>query len=196
MWRRYYRKRNYSKKYYLIDGISGIVGLYILYLVFLWFTDKANFWRWLSYGIITIFLFFGVFWGIDKIKNRKNRGNYFQNIGYSNGILNHQSTPEAKKLGNLLENLGQRVEFEKWDGHKHIDIAITDAKTNIEVDGSQHNLNPAQAFRDRMRDFYSSRKGFKTIRIPNSLLKDDVRAEETARLLDKQLQERVAQLRK
>ena len=46
-----------------------------------------------------------------------------------------------------------------------------------------------------MRDYYSEQKGFVTKRIPNSLLRDDMRAEETARFLDKQLRERVGKLK-
>ena len=45
-----------------------------------------------------------------------------------------KSTPEARELGRLLKSYGWKVELEKWDGHKHVDIAITEVKVNIEVD--------------------------------------------------------------
>lgn len=173
-----------------MDGIDSIAGLYILYLLFLRFTDRANFWLWVVYGFIALFLLYGILFAISKFKNKREA--YFPYQRY----FRPQPTPEARKLGDLLRGYGWNVEFEKWDGHKHIDIAITEAKFNIEVEGSQHNLNPNQAFTDQLRDFYSDQRGFVTKRIPNSLLKDDVRAEETAKLLNKQLQERVTQLRK
>ncbi|MFT4311711.1 MAG: hypothetical protein ACMXYF_00595 [Candidatus Woesearchaeota archaeon] len=64
-----------------------------------------------------------------------------------------QPTPEAKKLGYLLKNKGWFVEFEKYDGYKSIDLAIVDAKVNIEVDGSHHNLKPEQALADLKKVF-------------------------------------------
>lgn len=84
----------------------------------------------------------------------------------------YKSTPEARELGGLLGSYGWKVELEKFDGHKHIDIAITEAKVNIEVDGKQHNLSPKQALADLERTFYSFKKGYVTLRIPNSLVRD------------------------
>ena len=83
---------------------------------------------------------------------------------------NCQPTPEARKLGILLKKAGWRIEFEKFDGYKSIDIAIVEARVNIEVDGSQHNLDEKQALADLKRTFYSFKKGFVTLRIPNSCL--------------------------
>jgi len=99
------------------------------------------------------------------------------------------STPEAKELGELLKSYGWKVELEKWDGHKHIDIAIVEAKVNIEVDGKQHNLDPNQALKDLMRTFYSFKKGFITLRIPNCLVRDFATIKKTAKFIDKFLRE-------
>jgi very-short-patch-repair endonuclease len=99
------------------------------------------------------------------------------------------STPEARELGRLLKNYGWKVELEKWDGHKHIDIAITEAKVNIEVDGKQHNLSPKQALADLERTYYSFKKGYVTLRIPNVLVRDAATIEDTARFIDKFLRE-------
>ena len=130
----------------------------------------------------------------------KNNGPRVVTICAKSSGMTKRSAPLIKNLelikDNLLKGYGWNVEFEKWDGYKHIDIAITKAKFNIEVEGSQHNLNPNQAFTDQLRDFYSDQKGFVTKRIPNSLLKDDMGAKKIAELIDKQLQERVEQLRK
>lgn len=95
-----------------------------------------------------------------------------------------EPTPEALRLGNLLKNMGYKVEFEKYDGYKHIDIAIVNKKVNIEVDGGQHH-GTKQALRDLKRTYYSWNKNFVTLRIPNCLTRDDATLKETAEYIDK-----------
>src|SRR3989344_5721349 len=172
MWKYSYKRHSYKRSDSDVfeDLIDLVATLYIFYLGTQFFLDKENFWRWVGYGVVTLFFLFVLLFIISKFNN--NQKNYFPYQRY----FRHQPTPEAEKLGNLLKGYGWNVEFEKWDGYKHIDIAITKAKFNIEVEGSQHNLNPNQAFTDQLRDFYSDQKGFVTKRIPNSLLKDDMGA--------------------
>ncbi len=105
-----------------------------------------------------------------------------------------EPTPEALRLGNLLKSMGYKIEFEKYDGFKHIDIAIVDKKVNIEVDGSQHH-GTKQALRDLKRTYYSWNKNFVTLRIPNSLTKEGT-IEETAKYIDKFLKKDRGQLEK
>lgn len=81
-----------------------------------------------------------------------------------------RSTPETQKLCFALQGQGVKALIDFWDGYKHIDIAIPEAKLNIEVDGVQHNKNPKQALSDLMRTYYSFKKGYFTLRIPNSLI--------------------------
>jgi very-short-patch-repair endonuclease len=95
-----------------------------------------------------------------------------------------QPTDEARRLGELLSNMGHNVEFEKFDGYKHIDIAIVKSKVNIEVDG-RHHQGKNQALRDLKRTFYSWNKDFVTLRIPNSLTENDGTIQETAGYIDK-----------
>ena len=83
-----------------------------------------------------------------------------------------KSTPLAKKLSDALRKKDILTLLEKWDGHKHIDIAIPKYKINIEVDGEHHNTRPKQALTDLKRTFYSFKKGYFTLRIPNSLVKN------------------------
>ncbi len=104
---------------------------------------------------------------------------------------NRQPTSEAKKLSNELIKLGYKAELEKWDGYKHIDIAIVPAKTNIEIDGSYHNYRANTALRDLERTFYSLEKGYITIRIPNSLIR--YKLVETVNYLNKILKVRTSQ---
>jgi len=105
-----------------------------------------------------------------------------------------EPTPEARRLGELLKKYGYKVEFEKYDGYKHIDIAIVKLKVNIEVDGSHHH-SKEQALRDLKRTFYSWNKDYVTLRIPNSLTKEDT-IEETAEYIDKFLRKNKTQLEK
>jgi very-short-patch-repair endonuclease len=87
-------------------------------------------------------------------------------------IINNYPTPtkEAQALKEALEQQGVRVYVELDDGHKHIDIAIPKAKLNVEVDGIQHFTNPYQILADLNRGYYSNKKGYNTMHIPNEML--------------------------
>jgi very-short-patch-repair endonuclease len=90
--------------------------------------------------------------------------------------LNHQRvvTPQAIKLSKALKNLHIDHQLEFFDGFKHVDLAIPNAKMYIELDGTQHAFNPQQACIDDDRDQYSMRDGFITKRYPNSYIDSDV----------------------
>jgi very-short-patch-repair endonuclease len=81
-------------------------------------------------------------------------------------------TDEARALHKALVDEGVPAELEKWDGYKHIDIAIPEARINIEIDGLPHSLDSAKALQDLKRTYYSFKKGYFTLRIPNSLIRD------------------------
>lgn len=85
--------------------------------------------------------------------------------------MSTHSTQEAMGLYFALKMRGVPAELEKYDGYKHIDIAIPEAKINIEVDGGQHNYDFHQAMADLKRTYYSFRKGYYTIRIPNVIVR-------------------------
>ncbi|WP_295671871.1 DUF559 domain-containing protein [uncultured Mucilaginibacter sp.] len=87
-------------------------------------------------------------------------------------------TEESLILYFLLKDNGVDAELEKYDGHKSVDIVIESAKVHIEVDGGHHNYNSKQALADLKRTFYSFKRGYITLRIPNSLIKKE--PEETA----------------
>src|SRR5687767_2617594 len=65
------------------------------------------------------------------------------------------TTPEAVQLYFELKRRGVPAELEKYDGYKTIDIAVTHAKVNIEVDGGQHNYDSQQALCDLKRTYFS-----------------------------------------
>jgi very-short-patch-repair endonuclease len=100
-----------------------------------------------------------------------------------------QTTHEAIRLYFALKVRGVPAEMEKFDGFKHIDIAIPEAKINIEVDGGHHNYNDMQALADLKRTFFSFLKGYYTIRIPNSLVYNESVLNETADFIVKILNE-------
>ncbi|WP_425269405.1 DUF559 domain-containing protein [Leptospira koniambonensis] len=80
-----------------------------------------------------------------------------------------------------------------YDGFKHIDIAIPEAKVNIEVDGGHHNFDKKQALADLKRTYYSFKKGYLTLRIPNSLITKE-NLDETADYIVDFLHESIDQL--
>lgn len=95
-------------------------------------------------------------------------------------FLSNQTTVEAIRLYFALKARGVPAEIEKFDGFKHIDIAIPEAKINIEVDGAHHNYSDKQALADLKRTYFSFLNGYYTIRIPNSLVYNDHILNETA----------------
>ncbi|HAM88586.1 MAG: hypothetical protein US83_C0011G0049 [Candidatus Falkowbacteria bacterium GW2011_GWC2_38_22] len=107
----------------------------------------------------------------------------------------HQPTFETSKLGHLLsDKYYWEVEFEKYDGYKHVDIAIDKARVYIEVDGQHHSYNQEQALADLNRDFFSFKEKYITIRIPNILTKDYKTIIRTANNLNELLKERCSQI--
>jgi hypothetical protein len=103
-------------------------------------------------------------------------------------ILDYSSaTDEAIDLYFALKRRGVPAQLEKNDGFKTIDIAVPHAKVNIEVDGGHHNYSSWQAMSDLKRTLHSYKKGYTTLRIPNSLAKNDL--EEAADIITEYLVE-------
>jgi very-short-patch-repair endonuclease len=95
-----------------------------------------------------------------------------EHLRHNNGMA-PRSTPQATILRQELEKRGIIVQAEKWDGHKHIDLVITRAQLNIEVDGKQHYQDAGQILSDLKRSHHSERKGWDTIHIPNALIDNE-----------------------
>lgn len=83
---------------------------------------------------------------------------------------NIRSTKQTLKLAKALENRGIKVKCAHWDGHKHIDICIPEARIYIEVDGLHHYTDPKQIIADLNRDHYSDDAEFFTKHISNQLI--------------------------
>ena len=89
-----------------------------------------------------------------------------------NMLYDNITTQQTINLYLALKSCNVPAEIEKYDGFKHIDIAIPRHKINIEIDGFHHHSNPYQALQDLKRTYYSYKKGFFTIRVPNSLIEN------------------------
>lgn len=169
------------------DPVGAVAILLVLFFIYKYYTNRADFWRWLIYGIIitaflvTAYVFF--------LKFREKRRMIYRGVKNINTNIiqaiekmpneyrlekTNYATPQAEMLYNALIKRGIKCEKEKWDGYKHIDIAITWAKINIEVDGNQHYTDPKQMIADYKRNYYSNLKGYQTIRLPNFIIEQDL----------------------
>lgn len=83
-----------------------------------------------------------------------------------------KATLHAKKLYNALQERGINCELEAYDGHKHVDISIPEAKIYVEIDGEQHKTDAKQLDSDLKRDKYSHKEGFETIRYTNKQINE------------------------
>lgn len=86
----------------------------------------------------------------------------------------HQGTDIQKKLFSSLKDKGIDCEYEYYDGHKHVDIAIHNAKLYVEVDGKHHSRTPQQLNADLKRQEFSSREGYSTMRYTNQELEESL----------------------
>lgn len=96
-----------------------------------------------------------------------------------------ERTPEADRLGRALVARGWKVSFEKYDGFKHVDLAIDEAKIHIEVDGFTHTVNARRALADLERNYYDFVKGYLTLHVPNCLVENDRILNKTADCISK-----------
>lgn len=80
-------------------------------------------------------------------------------------------TPQVINLYNALRSRDIKCEMEVWDGHKHVDISITWAMIDIEVDGLYHYTKPEQIRADFNRSYWSiTRDDYDTLHIPNIII--------------------------
>ncbi len=84
-------------------------------------------------------------------------------------------TKEAKELKDQLVKRGVKVYLELNDGYKRVDLALPEAKLNIEVDGLHHLTDPLQIVKDLSRGYYSSKRGYHTMHIPNEMLRNHMK---------------------
>jgi hypothetical protein len=66
------------------------------------------------------------------------------------------------------------AELEDYDGYKTVEIAVTNAKVNIEVQNQQYNTNSRLALSHLQKTFHAFKKGNFILRIPNALVKEQL----------------------
>lgn len=93
---------------------------------------------------------------------------------YDRDMKTKGTSEQARLLHSALRQRDVEAEIEKYDGHKHIDIAIVQAKLNIEVDGIFHYLDADAMETDLRREYFSEEKGYDTIRIPNFVIEQNL----------------------
>lgn len=106
-------------------------------------------------------------------------------VWFKDILFKTTATDRSIDLYFALKERGVPAKLEKSDGFKTIDIAVPDAKVNIEVDGMHHAYNGKQALADLRRILHSYKKGYTTLRIPNALVQHDI--QETADLITEYL---------
>ena len=87
-------------------------------------------------------------------------------------LIKKNNTPlEAIQLYYGLKEAGVQGMLEWWDGKKSVDIAISRAKLNIEIDCGYDKLTVEQAINNLEEAMQSFKNGFTTIRIPHILVR-------------------------
>jgi len=89
-------------------------------------------------------------------------------------MSNIKPTKEALLLNEALKKEDIETKLEYWDGHKHVDIYVPKGKLYIEIDGVHHYTSVRQIISDFQRDHYSDDEGFRTLRIPSSIIFEEV----------------------
>ncbi len=84
---RHYKGR-YDKEDNLSGFIAGLLVFYVFYLLLEWLTNRANFWRWLVYGLgVVILLLVGIFvWSKIKEKLRRQKLSSILNVIHRVGL--------------------------------------------------------------------------------------------------------------
>jgi len=88
--KRQYRRR-YNKEDDLWGLIGGVGGLYIFYLLMQWFANRANFWRWVLYGLgVVAILIAGIFaWYKIKEEARRRKIDHIISVIRQAGLEEH-----------------------------------------------------------------------------------------------------------
>lgn len=82
----------------------------------------------------------------------------------------HQGSENHRNLFFALKKRGVPVEFEAYDGFKHVDIAIHEIKLYIEVEGTLNQIDPNQFFEQMRNDTFSNEGNYQTKRLNNEFV--------------------------
>lgn len=91
-------------------------------------------------------------------------------------LMKIQHTPvEAIILYYALKRAGVKAMLAWWDGKRTIDLAVSRVKLNIEIERGQASLSYEQALEELDQSMYAYQDGFTTLRIPDYLVKTDLK---------------------
>lgn len=93
----------------LLDIFEAMFPLYVLYLISLWFTNKANFWRWVVYGVLYLFAVIAiVIW--KKRKRFKMEGKWFSDRDLIQKLQGMKPWEFENYIADLFSKLGYKTE--------------------------------------------------------------------------------------
>jgi len=102
-------RRKESLKDIYFDTLEAFAPIYILYLVVLWFTNKANFWRWVVYGIVVVMGFIAIMFLWREIRYRLSQKNL------SKVLANLRNARQEEYLKNFISRFGlENTRREGW----------------------------------------------------------------------------------
>ncbi len=83
---------------------------------------------------------------------------------------------QAIQLYYGLKSAGEQPMLAWWDGEKHVDIAFSRTKLNIEIDTDYEMLSYEEALNELEEKMHSRKNGFTHIRIPDVLIAQHLKA--------------------
>lgn len=137
----------------ILDFLEKISILYILYLAYLWFLNRANFWRWLIYGIVFFVAFFTiVYW--RKKKRIKKGGEWLSDRELLQTLRGKTPIEFENYIADLFTKLGYKTETVGGAYDGGVDVIA-------EKDGTKHYIQCKKFITQEVsvsavRDFYGA----------------------------------------
>jgi restriction system protein len=137
-----------------LDFLGEISPLYIFYLIYLWFVNKANFWRWVIYGITFFVILFVIIYWRRKIRFKK--GKQWLSDRDLIQILRRMKPWEFEDyIADLFRRMGYKTETTGGPYDRGVDVIA-------EKDGIKHYIQCKKYFRwhevgvAEVREFYGA----------------------------------------
>lgn len=136
-----------------LDFLEKAGLLYIFYLLYLWFTNKANFWRWVIYGIVFFFiLFLIIYW--RKRRRFKMGEQWLSNRELLQMLRGKTPTEFEDYIADLFRKLGFKAQAVGGSYDEGVDVVA-------EKDGIKHYIQCKKFITSTVRvhdvrDFYGA----------------------------------------
>jgi len=138
------RRRYYSEDDSLERAIFGIVALYFLYLLLEYFTNRANFWKWLFYGLFIIAIIVSGVLGWSKWRTDIKRKRVqkilekIRNAGLEDYIENFINRFGFE--GRKGRSWNFRNHFFDWERIDDLERYLLEKNINLRTDGSRRDI--------------------------------------------------------